>query len=41
MQPVEPIEKYLSWKEYLIIWSLVILFFSGENYLAKIIYNYF
>ncbi len=33
-------EQYLTWKEYIIIWSLVILFFSGEPYLAKIIYNF-
>ncbi len=33
--------RYLSWKEYFIVWSLIIIFFSGENYLAKIIYNYF
>ena len=33
-------EQYLTWKEYIIIWSLVIVFFSGEPYLAKIIFEY-
>jgi hypothetical protein len=33
--------KELSVKEFLIIWGLVIIFFTGDPFLAKIIFNYF
>ena len=31
----------LTVKEFLIIWGLVIILFTGDPFLAKIIFNYF